>query len=153
MSYRFSALALAAALSLAVTTAGAAKVYKWVDAQGNVQDTQTPPPPGAAKAEEIQTRHSPVSAEAARKQLEELSGRSDQLRQNRELVARDGEAASEQDAQRDKNCEIARSNMEVLTTSPRVQANDSSGNAFYLTDEVKQQKIAETQRQIDEFCD
>lgn len=64
------ALAIAAALAVPVQAA----MYKWVDAQGRVQYSDTPPPPNARKAEEhkivpntIQTTGAPFAVQEAAK--------------------------------------------------------------------------------------
>jgi glutaredoxin len=65
-------IAVAAACLFALTAQAA--MYKWVDAQGRVQYTDTPPPPGARKAEEhkivpntIQTTGAPFAVQEAAK--------------------------------------------------------------------------------------
>jgi hypothetical protein len=67
---KFLVLALAAALALPAQAA----MYKWVDAQGRVQYTDTPPPPNARKVEEqkivpntIQTTGAPFAVQEAAK--------------------------------------------------------------------------------------
>ena len=67
---KFLVLALVAALSAPAHAA----MYKWVDAQGRVQYSDTPPPPNARKAEEqkivpntIQTTGAPFAVQEAAK--------------------------------------------------------------------------------------
>ena len=57
------AATLALVLLLALTPAQAQKVYRWVDAQGRVQYSQTPPP---GKAEEVQLRADARAVDPAR---------------------------------------------------------------------------------------
>jgi glutaredoxin len=68
---KFLVLALVAAL---VAAPAHAAMYKWVDAQGRVQYSDTPPPPSARKAEEhkispntIQTTGAPFAVQEAAK--------------------------------------------------------------------------------------
>ena len=53
-------LALLLAASLAMTTAAHAEVYKWVDEDGNVHFTDTPPP--KQKTEEVKIHSGPSSS-------------------------------------------------------------------------------------------
>jgi hypothetical protein len=53
---------------------------------------------------------------------------------------------------RKKNCETAQNTRKVLAASGRVQASDSQGNPFYLSEEARLQKLADTEKQVAEFC-
>ncbi len=137
-------------LVLVAAPAVQARIYKWVDDEGVVHYTQTPPPD--RKAQPLRPRIAPVTPEQARERLEALRKRSQSERKNRELI--EGEAKREQARERQmaENCRIARRNLEVLENSARVQAKDAAGNPFYLTEEARQAKMAQTRSQIEEFC-
>lgn len=131
--------------------AHAGKVYKWVDANGNVTYSSTPPP-DKSKATTVKTQRSHISDEEAKKRLESLSGQATGRRKNREyLEGSESESAAVKD-RRSKNCETAKKNLQVLQSSGRVQASGDDGQKFYLDEAVRQRKIEETQGQIAEFC-
>ena len=53
---------LAAALFLAVAADASGQAYKWIDKEGRVHYTQTPPPPEARKVERKTFRNGPTEA-------------------------------------------------------------------------------------------
>lgn len=136
---------------LAVSPAVAAqKIYKWKDADGNVVYSSSRPADVSVK--EMRPRIDSVSPEAARKQLDALTGRANSQRQNRELAEQTSATDDAVEKRRKDNCAQALKNLDILMTSPRVQTTDSEGNLFYLDEQSKQAKTAETQRQVDEYC-
>ena len=140
------AIALAALLAIAFSGGSAwAAMYKWVDDQGNVQYTQTPPPSG--KAEVIKPPPpAPVSAKQAQKQL-------DQSREAMTPVPPPS-ADIEADKQRAEtyrfNCEAAKKNLDIYRRHRRM-LNDKN-EVVVLTDEQRAAKIKEAQEGIKKYC-
>ena len=64
-------------------TDGHARMYKWVDDDGNVQYTERPPPDRDAK--ELKVEKPPVSDEDAKLELERLNDKADTARKDREF--------------------------------------------------------------------
>lgn len=132
------------AVALAASSSALARVYKWVDDEGNVQYTQSPPPD--RPAETIQTRVPDRSGteEGNRQwQTDEEAGNADEGT---------GQVAMERKEQKQRNCEIARKNAELLEAGVRVQVRDDEGNPQVLDDEQMARKLEESQRQIELFC-
>lgn len=145
-----AALVLATALCTSVS-AHAAKLYKWVDAQGNVTYSERKPPPDS-KAETIRLRSATLDAEGARERLDELSERAEEQRKDREFAENSASANAEREERLANNCRIARENMRILRSTSRIQDKDAKGEPYFLDEAGIQAKIAETQKHIDENC-
>ena len=144
-------LVVALALALgAATTAEAAKLYKWVDEDGNVTYSQQKPPD--QKAETIRLRSATLNADGAREKLDQLNERAGEQQKDREFAENSATATRERDERMANNCKIARENMRILRTTSRIQAKDENGEPYFLDDSAIQAKIAETERQIQNNC-
>ncbi|MEB0044673.1 MULTISPECIES: DUF4124 domain-containing protein [unclassified Pseudomonas] len=120
----------------------AAQIYKWVDAQGvthfDAQPPQgqqstalaTPPPPAVKPATPL--RSSTTGAqEAVDKTVKKQ--------------------VAEQQAQLNAFCEQARTNLAQLKNNPRLR-EEVEGEKRRLTDQQRQERITETQKQIADNC-
>jgi hypothetical protein len=139
------------AVIMLATHAMAAGIYKWVDDQGQVHFTQTPPP--NRQAEAVKPPSAPVSEEEAKRQLESLTGQGDTQRKDREFKATAAGEAKEREERLKKNCESARQNKRVLEASDRrVQVKDKDGAPRFIDDKERAAKLAESEKQIKDFC-
>ncbi len=143
----FSAMLI---FALAPDPAYAAKIHKWIDDQGNVHYGRKPPPGTSSSV--VKTQRSHISEDAAKEQLKRLSEKSAERNENRRLLKRSEDEDAANTARRKDNCEIAKKNLAVLHKPDKVQAKGSDGQPFYLSDEAKQKKIEQSNRQIKEFC-
>ena len=140
--------------------AHAEDVYKWVNKDNEIQYTQMPPPHGI-KAIRIQSK-APAAVEsndaAAAPDDEASPGDTEQAAED----TPDEETGDEQAETPDRNevlsrasqenCEKARRNLENLNRG-NVRLRTSSGEVIRLTEEERQQKIVETNAQIELFCE
>ena len=147
---RLAVAALATALSAALP-AQAAKLYKWVDADGNVTYSERRPPP-ESNAETIRLRSATLNADDAQDKLDALTERADEQRKDREFADNSATATKERDERMASNCQIARENMRILKTTSRIQDKDENGEPYFLDEAGIQAKIAQTQQQIDDNC-
>ncbi len=151
MNGRISIAAIAFAAALwAGAPAQAAKLYKWVDEQGNVTYSQTKPPD--RESETIRLRSSTLDSSGAREQLDELNERAATQQKDREFTENSATATAERDQRMASNCEIARQNMRILKTTSRIKDKDASGEPYFLDEAGIQAKISKTQQQIDNNC-
>ena len=84
--------------------------------------------------------------------LDALNEKADAAKQEREIKE---DVVSQQAERNDtikKNCEIARSNLELLTSQARVTLKDDDGNDYFLTDEDKQAKTLDARANVDRYC-
>lgn len=136
-------------LALVITPAGAA-MFKWKDEHGNTQYGQYPP--AGVQAERITPQShkpsQPADTSSPQQRLKELE------QQQQEKAQSTSDAAKE--AQREQlikeNCENARKNLAILQEGGHHRVRLPDGTITYLTDEQKQQRIEEAEKQIAEYC-
>ena len=147
---RLASIALAAIICTALP-AHAAKLYKWVDADGNVTYSERKPPP-ESNAETIRLRSATLNADGAQERLDELSNQVDEQNKDRDFAKNSATATAERDERMANNCQIARDNMRILKTTSRIQDKDENGEAYFLDEAGIQAKMAQTQQQIENNC-
>lgn len=126
-----------------------AGTYKWVDEDGNVQYTQTPPPAGI-EAETIKPPPK-IDTEKALMDLKEQEEKAAKLRQDRlDSAKKEEEAMAELNLQK-KNCEMARARL-ASYDQPMVKFVQEDGTRVRATEEERQAEIAKSQEMIKEFC-
>ena len=134
-------------LMLTLSVAASAKMYKWVDADGNVTYSERKPPD--SKVEEVKLRGvTAVSAEQARARLDDLKGPADETRKDREFKQTASSESMERENRIAENCKTYRENLRVLKNAPRIK--DSDGN--FLDDSGRQARLAKTQAEINATC-
>lgn len=143
--------AMVLALGIAAAPQALAAMYKWVDEQGNVQYSQTPP--AQVPSERVAPPPPPpTGSQQERARLQQ------QLEALEERKAVEGEARAEQDkaamsaADRAARCEQARSTLATLQSRGRVRVRDAQGVYTPLDETERQAAIAEAQRAIEENC-
>ncbi|MGD2112331.1 MAG: DUF4124 domain-containing protein, partial [Gammaproteobacteria bacterium] len=145
------ALMLAGSLLLLQSPA-AADVYKWADENNEVQYTQMPPPPGIHYVR-IQTTEHPDTGDA--KPQTEVSaagatpGKSQQQADAEAIAAYEAEVARISR----ENCKIARNNLEQLNMGGHLRYRNEEGEYVTMKEEERQQRIAEANKQIEQFCE
>lgn len=154
MSYRrfrtFWPLAAAALLVMAPIESSSARLYKWVDENGNVTYSERKPPD--QQAEEIKVRVAPVSPSRASEQLDSMTDKADTQQKDRDFArTAAGETEKEVEVFK-KNCEIARQNRRVLENSSRIQSKDGQGNNYFLDAKEIQAKLEQSNKQIELYC-
>ncbi len=145
------ALCMAAALAIAASTpALAAKLYKWVDKDGNVTYSQERPP--GVKADSLEIRTGGPSDDEAKATLEKLTGEAEAVSKDRNLASTVTKELKERDERIKKNCEVARENKRILESAPRVQDTDAEGNPYFVDDATRAARIATAEDQIRQYC-
>ena len=147
-------IAVFIALAL-LATAASAQIYKWVDQDGKVQYSSTPPPPGAKQEKTLTTPRpsSPAPAAASKSKSGadlEAEFRKRQLDQSETRGKQEREAADEK--QRQAQCASARSNLTQLESGVRISKFDAAGERTYLEDEDRPAAIAEARKAVDSWC-
>ena len=146
---RLASIALAAAVCAALP-AQAAKLYKWVDDQGNV--TYSERRPTNRESETIRLRSATLDSSGAQEKLDRLNDRADTLQKDREFAGNSATATADRNERLANNCKIAQENMRILRTTSRIQDKDADGEAYFLDEAGIKAKMADTQRQIDNNC-
>jgi hypothetical protein len=133
--------------------APATTLYKWVDDEGEVHYSARPPldrpaqtlkaPPYRDTAQSTKDAP-PLRGEHAGK------GHKDKEGQERETLEPPPSKAQVEVSQH--NCEIAKRNLDVLASPMRVQVTDSDGNPYFLDDKERAQRLAQTEKNIEKYC-
>jgi hypothetical protein len=129
---------------------GYAEVYKWKDAEGNIQYTQQPPP-GDTKREVLnpstgtsssQSLSPPPVAESDEAKTKPGAGKGN---------AQKAELTAEEKAEIKRKCDNVRARLQSLQR-PRVATTDEDGNRVILGEDERQAQIKETTRLLKEHC-
>lgn len=151
--------ALAAFLgTLLLASPAMAQIYKWTDEKGVTHYSADPPPANASNASQVkvQTRL-PSDSEAATQNLEKQRAESRKAAEaGKSSKAEDKKSAvpakqpPEQYAER---CKSLRGNLKTIQENARIRLTDEKGETRMLSEEEKQAKLDDTQRQIKAFCE
>ena len=151
-------LFIAMAILLATATV-AAQVYKWVDKDGKVQYTDTPPPASATKTEAKKLDAAPVAAPVAApaasapgKSLADRAKDFDKRKTEDAEKQKKAEADQKNAEIKASNCKDAKANLAALESGrPLVRTNDT-GEREVMSDEARQADLVKARKAIDEFC-
>lgn len=113
-----------------------AEMYKWTDAEGNIHYSQSIPP--GVEATTMKAPPPPPTPVQKKQSKEE------------EQEIKDQPIVTKRDEVVKKNCEAARKNLNIYTNYRRIM--NEKGEVEVLDEEVRKAKIAETQKQIKEYC-
>ena len=122
--------------------------YKWLDARGNPQHSDRPPPAGV--------EYEFISTETGlrRRVTAEESGSGDASTPSMPAVARPTPTAADQQAVIKKDpslCDKAKANLDTLNSNARVRIRDDNG-IRYLSEDEKQTQRQKAQDLIDVHC-
>jgi hypothetical protein len=146
-------LTLLATLALICLNAHAG-LNKWVDAEGKVHYSDTPPPD--AKTESVRSI-------AGKDQAGGQSGYTPKSLAERDAEWKKNKAAKEEAAQKQsqqneqsqvkkQNCENARQNVRTLEEGGRVVTYDANGEKSYMDDEARAKRLEEARKAVSSNC-
>jgi len=128
-----------------------ATVYKWVDSQGQVQYSQSPPEEGTATviAPPAPPPHSSLQEQQQAKQLEkQINTNLEQQKVNAQKAAQ----KAQEDKIRSMNCENAKAHLADMQSKVRVRLYDTDGNQRVLTPDERDAEITKTKETIEKYC-
>ncbi len=144
-------------LIVMVSANGAEKLYKWVDAEGNLHFSDRPPE-DSSPAEEIEV-DAEISAERQRagqqRLMETQSAMAQRMMEERASAEEQSRMNAEQDRERFNNqvrCAEARGNLAVLQRQGPVFTVNAQGDREYVEDGDRDQRIAQFRRQVNRYC-
>jgi hypothetical protein len=138
-----------------------AKVYKWVDKDGNVHFTESPPPEDAAQSEEVDTSRSQRSESQRQEAMRLQQGREPEAEaspEDMDAAALARQKALEEQMEREYQekrkvaCNSAKVNLQMLQSGGRIYDEDEDGNRTYLDDRERTQRIEHYQGKVDQYC-
>lgn len=135
----------------AVSLSVPAALYKWVDADGVTQYTQTPPPSG--RFQELHSAPPPASRSIPEQPSEETSPEEQTApATSADTPPQDDQRQAEQQAAREQNCRLARQRLSQLENHARIRYAAEDGSIHVMGEDEKQAKLAETRAMIAESC-
>lgn len=136
-------------LALLVSSNALAAMYKWVDENGEVHYTQTPPP-GDIQAETIKPPPD-VNTEKAREELQQRQELVEKIREQRQEENQKEKLAQQELEKKRANCDMAKKRLDSYD-QPRVRFVQPDGSRRYATEEERQAQIQKSKEMIKEFC-
>jgi exonuclease VII large subunit len=135
---------------LLISTTISAETYRWVNEDGVVTYSQTPPPD--AESEVVKTYSAPSSdAAAAKQRLQKLRQDLADREEDRTLKKAEQQEQKKDQEMRKNNCEAARKNLQTLTNLG-LGMYKVGDKYLRLTEEQRQQRMQEAKDQIKEYC-
>ena len=132
-------LALSAGLAVA-------QVYKWKDANGNMHYSDTPPAPGQAKPEVVNTVNMPVSSIVTAKAPAIVAT----AKPSASEVA---SAVAAKKAQQDPRlCQQAQARKTFLLSGQLSKAVNEKGEVEYMSESQRAAELQEVEKAIKQFC-
>ena len=131
-----------------------AGVNKWVDSEGNVHYSDTPPP--EVKAETVRNISGRGQEEApASYSPKSYSEREAEMKKSRleKEEAAQKKAQEETNAKaKQANCEAARQSARSLEEGGRIYTYDESGERSYLDDAARERRLSEARKAVSTYC-
>lgn len=146
-------LFIALAILLATATV-AAQVYKWVDKDGKVQYTDTPPPASATKTEpkKVDAPAAAAPASAPAKSLQDRAKDFDKRKADEAEKAKKSELDAKNAAINASNCADARAAVRELEVGRPITRTSETGAREFLDDEARQAEMAKARKAVADFC-
>lgn len=149
-----------------------AEIYKWVDKDGTVKYTDTPPPNGVKPLSTIKKKAvSPTTPPAAATALPEgaqtnptqtqaaasdgAASEQEMAKKKREIEEIEKKNKAEKEAQakqKQLNCSAARANYQSYSQGGRVYRMNEKGEREYLDDKGLSEGAAKAKREMQEYC-
>ena len=137
---------------LGISPVSQARMFKWVDADGNTHYTQTPPPEGIAKEELNLPASAKLDNTEAVKAFEDQQNKKQELAGENEKEQKLQDRSAEHTALKKENCRKARAKLENVQNTGRIRAVDEYGNIVRASEEERQRRITEAQENIKKWC-
>ena len=136
------------AAALAIATSASAQIYKWVDKDGKVQYSDSPPPAAQTKQLNINSSAPTGSAAAA------ASGGKgpDAVAKDPQDTAKKNEEAAKLAAANEVRCKQAKVEFDTMQQETRISRINDKGERYYMTDEQREAEKARAARAMDESC-
>ncbi|MGH8278058.1 MAG: DUF4124 domain-containing protein [Gammaproteobacteria bacterium] len=147
-------LVLVAALVAGLTVVAAAQaqeVYRWVDAQGNVHYSQTPPPGAVTHVKRVNIVPPPINITNARDQQALVNAVAAANAAHQKAADEAAQAAAKR-AQQQQACDAARQQLQQYMESHRVITNANSANPTYYTGDDLVKLREQAQAQVNKIC-
>lgn len=140
---------------LLTSVAAHAALNKWIDAEGKVHYSDTPPTDAKAKTLRSFTSaedNTPASEVSAPKSLAEKDVEWKKSQKAKEEAAQKAAVEQENATIKLKNCEIARTNLTVLENSSSIPTYDEKGERIMMDDSSRRKRTEEARKSVSSYC-
>lgn len=141
-------------LLLAFATLASGQTYKWRDAAGRIQYSDTPPPPGAKDVQQLR-KPAPASGAAAAPASKTLADQDAEFRkrlvEKQETEAKQAKAAEDEQV-RARNCEQAKNQLAAIDAGQRLVQLNAKGERIALEDAERERARQDAQRAVESWC-
>jgi hypothetical protein len=145
--YLFGYLILASVVIF--SSAVQAELYKWVDENGNINYTQSPPPPGV---DGTTIKPPPnLNSDSAQSRLEQRLDTLDKRADQRQKQAEEQQQAKSEMEEQTRICNQARARL-ASYQYPRVSVQGADGTSIQLGEEERQREVDKSQSQVNDLC-
>lgn len=144
-------VALLTVVALTCVAARADQVYRWVDAQGNVHYSQTPPPDAVTKAKLVDVEP-PAPDSTGVQQQQQLVNSVTAGNDAQQKAAAAAQQQAQEKAQKQQACEAARKRLQEYMDTHRVITNANSANPTYYTGDDLVKFRQQAQEQVNKLC-
>ncbi|HEV7165532.1 MAG: DUF4124 domain-containing protein [Gammaproteobacteria bacterium] len=152
MNMRIPLLISAALLLCAMGMAASAdQVYRWVDKDGHVHYSQTPPSSTDVNAQTVNINPpapDPTTLQNEQNLAQQLQDKDKQDQKTQEQAAK----AAQAQQQKKQICDVLQQRLAVLQQSGRVATVDAQGNKTYVSDDDRAKQEQQMQDQIAKSC-
>lgn len=168
MSNGYSKLWVALGVLLVTALPVQAEIYKWVDKDGTVKYTDTPPPSGAKRLSTIKNKAASSAAtlpaivtpeggqtNPAFPQTTNGASAQEVTKKKREIEEMEKKNNAEKEAQarqKQLNCSAAKANYQSYSQGGRVYRMNEKGEREYLDDKGLSEGAAKAKRDMQEYC-
>jgi len=131
-----------------------AELNKWVDADGKVHYSDTPPPEVTTQSVRNIAGKDQANAPASYSP-KSLAEREAEMKKSKQSKEEASKKKAEDDARADakrRNCEGARENAKSLEAGGRIYSYDEKGERSYLDDSARAQRLEEARKVISANC-
>ena len=134
------------------TAVDAAKIYKWVDENGQIHYSSQKPP--GQKVESVKVKKGPKVIEKAKQESNDATTDEAQSQEDAEAEALAKEQLAKADAVNNKRlCEQARKNIAALNATVRVtKVDEKTGQTVRMSDDERLNAMKKAQQAVKEFC-
>ncbi len=151
-------VAILLALASFSTYAG---LTKWVDSNGTVHYSDSPPPENV-KSQPLRMQPSdeagssetvPASGPGAPKTIYEMESDLNKERKAREEADKKAAQKQREEETKRRNCQQAQEQLNTLRNAPRISTYDEQGNRAIMDDATRQRSIEDAQAAVSQNCD
>jgi DNA anti-recombination protein RmuC len=152
MQTQIRKLLAVACMLAAASMAVADQVYRWVDKNGVVHYTQTPPPgTNAAAAKTVDISAPPPDSFGAKSDQALINTQAAQNKSAQD-AAQKAQADAQQKAALQKACEAEKAQLQQMQDARRITMTDSKGETQYVTGDDRLKAMDDLQKRIDKDC-